>query len=48
MISAQVAWELAGNTQGKFRLGLGSQVKPHIIRRYSAEFDRPAAIRDHW
>ena len=25
MISAEIAWELAQNTRGKFRLGLGSQ-----------------------
>ncbi len=42
MISAQVAWELALNTQGRFRLGLGSQVKAHVTRRYSSEFDKPA------
>ena len=48
MVSAQVAWELAGNTGGRFRLGLGSQVKAHITRRYGAEFDRPAArMRDY-
>ncbi len=42
MVSAQVAWELAGETNGRFRLGLGSQVKGHVVRRYSAEFDHPA------
>lgn len=42
MMSAQIAWELARNTQGRFRLGLGSQVKAHITRRYSALFDKPA------
>ena len=48
MVSAQVAWELAGNTGGRFRLGLGSQVKAHITRRYGADFDRPAArMRDY-
>ena len=48
MVSAQIAWELAGNTGGRFRLGLGSQVKAHITRRYAAEFDRPAArMRDY-
>src|SRR4029078_11911305 len=30
MISAEIAWELALNTRGKFRLGLGSQGKCHI------------------
>ncbi len=33
MVSAQVVWELARNTGGRFRLGLGSQVRPHIVRR---------------
>ena len=48
MVSAQIAWELSGNTGGRFRLGLGSQVKAHITRRYAAEFDRPAArMRDY-
>ena len=48
MIAAQNAWELAANTQGRFRLGLGSQVKGHVIRRYSATFDRPAPqMRDY-
>ena len=48
MVSAAVAWELAHNTQGRFRLGLGSQVKGHVVRRYSAEFAPPAArMRDY-
>lgn len=48
MISAQIAWELALNTQGRFRLGLGSQVKGHVVRRYSAQFDKPAPqMRDY-
>jgi probable F420-dependent oxidoreductase len=41
MISAAIAWELAENTGGRFRLGLGSQVKAHIERRYSAPFAPP-------
>ena len=48
MISAQIAWELAENTQGSFRMGLGSQVKGHIQRRYSAKWDKPAPqMRDY-
>ena len=48
MISAQIAWELAENTQGSFRMGLGSQVKGHIQRRYSAQWDKPAPqMRDY-
>ena len=48
MVSAAVAWELAGNTAGRFRLGLGTQAQAHVVHRYSAEFGRPAArLRDH-
>ncbi|MEO0493816.1 MAG: TIGR03617 family F420-dependent LLM class oxidoreductase [Actinomycetota bacterium] len=48
MLSAAMAYEIAGNTGGRFRLGLGSQVRAHVERRYSAEFDRPAArMRDY-
>lgn len=48
MVSAAVAWELARNTGGRFRLGLGSQVKAHVERRYAAEFAPPAArMRDY-
>ncbi|MBV9952094.1 MAG: TIGR03617 family F420-dependent LLM class oxidoreductase [Acidimicrobiia bacterium] len=41
MVTASLAWELAEETEGRFRLGLGSQVKAHIERRYSSEFDPP-------
>ncbi|MBJ38278.1 MAG: LLM class F420-dependent oxidoreductase [Gammaproteobacteria bacterium] len=48
MVSAQVAWELAQNTDGRFRLGLGSQVRGHIERRYLATWDKPAPqMRDY-
>lgn len=48
MISAAIAWELAQNTEGRFRLGLGSQVRGHVKRRYSAEFAPPAPrMRDY-
>lgn len=48
MVSAAVAYEMAANTGGRFRLGLGSQVKAHVTRRYGSEFDRPAArLRDY-
>lgn len=43
MVSAAIAYEIAANTGGRFRLGLGSQVRAHVKRRYSAEFSRPAA-----
>jgi probable F420-dependent oxidoreductase len=48
MIAASIAWELAGNTQGRFRLGLGSQVKAHVERRYGVAFDPPGPrLRDY-
>lgn len=48
MIAAGLAWELAENTGGRFRLGLGSQVRAHIQRRYGAEYDPPGPrLRDY-
>lgn len=48
IVSAGLAWELAENTQGRFRLGLGSQVKAHVERRYGAEFEPPGPrLRDY-
>lgn len=48
MIAASLAWELAGNTGGRFRLGLGSQVRAHVERRYGMAFDPPGPrMRDY-
>ncbi len=48
MVSAAIAWEISHNTEGRFRLGLGSQVKAHIKRRYGAEFAPPGPrLRDY-
>ncbi|MDE0376623.1 MAG: TIGR03617 family F420-dependent LLM class oxidoreductase [bacterium] len=41
MVVAQTAWDLASFTGGRFRLGLGPQVKPHIERRFSMPWGRP-------
>ena len=41
MVTASLAWELAEASNGRFRLGLGTQVRAHIERRYSADFDPP-------
>ena len=41
MVTASNAWELAEVSGGRFRLGLGTQVRAHIERRYSAPFDPP-------
>jgi len=43
MVTAQIAWELAELTGGHFVLGLGTQVKAHIERRYSATYDHPGS-----
>jgi probable F420-dependent oxidoreductase len=48
MVTAQAAWDLADASNGRFVLGLGTQVKGHIERRFSATFDRPVArLRDY-
>ena len=48
MVTASIAWELAEVTGGRFRLGLGTQVRAHIERRYSTEFDPPGPrLRDY-
>ena len=43
MVTAQIAWELARASQGRFVLGLGSQVKSHIERRFSQPWSAPAS-----
>jgi probable F420-dependent oxidoreductase len=43
MVTAQVAWDLAAQTDGKFQLGLGTQVKAHITRRFSTPWSKPVA-----
>jgi probable F420-dependent oxidoreductase len=43
MVTAQIAWELADTTEGRFVLGLGTQVKAHNERRYSVKFDHPGS-----
>jgi probable F420-dependent oxidoreductase len=41
MVTAATAWELAEASGGRFRLGLGTQVRAHIERRYGTAFDPP-------
>lgn len=40
---AHTAWDLQLMSRGRFRLGLGSQIKPHIEKRYGATWSPPAA-----
>ena len=56
MLTAMDAWALAKGSAGRFDLGLGTQVRAHIERRFSVTFDRPlarmreyvAALRHIW
>ena len=59
MLLANVAWDLQDLSRGRFTLGLGSQIRPHVTRRFSMPWSRPAArmhelvralhaIWDHW
>ena len=38
---AHQAWDLQLLSQGRFTLGLGSQIRAQVEKRYGAEFDRP-------
>ncbi len=45
---AYTAWDLQALSGGRFALGIGSQVRAHIERRYGADWERPAArMREH-
>ncbi len=43
MTLAQSAHDLQRFSDGRFILGLGSQIKPHITKRFSMEWGQPAA-----
>lgn len=43
MTLANVGWDLQAYSGGRFLLGLGSQIKPHITRRFSMPWSQPAA-----
>jgi probable F420-dependent oxidoreductase len=53
---AYIAWDLARYSQGRFILGLGSQVRGHIERRFGVKWEKPVkklremilAIRAYW
>ncbi|OBB28966.1 TIGR03617 family F420-dependent LLM class oxidoreductase [Mycolicibacterium elephantis] len=47
-VTAATAWELQESSGGNFRLGLGTQVRTHVVRRYGVEFERPGPrLRDY-
>jgi len=43
MVLANIGWDLQALSKGRFNLGLGSQIKPHITKRFSMEWSKPAA-----
>lgn len=43
MTLATLAWDLQALSKGRFILGLGSQIKPHITKRFSMPWGQPAA-----
>lgn len=48
MVTAQVAWDLAAQSGGRFLLGLGTQIKPHITKRFGMEWSSPGPrLRDY-
>ena len=40
---AHAAWDLQLMSKGRFRLGLGSQIRVHVENRYGAAWSKPAA-----
>ncbi|MDP8972263.1 MAG: LLM class F420-dependent oxidoreductase [Actinomycetota bacterium] len=48
MVTAQISWDLQDLSGGRFILGLGTQVKAHIKRRFGMPWDKPAArLKDY-
>jgi probable F420-dependent oxidoreductase len=48
MATAQLAWDLQAHSGGRFVLGLGTQVKAHIERRFGMLWDAPVPrLRDY-
>jgi probable F420-dependent oxidoreductase len=48
LVTAQIAWDLQTISNGRFILGLGTQVRAHIERRYGMAWDAPVAkLRDY-
>ena len=48
MLAAQAAWDLQGLSEGRFELGLGTQVRGNVVRRFGMPWSAPAArLRDY-
>src|SRR5207249_10337194 len=42
MVTAMAAWDLQRASEGRFVLGLGTQVRAHNVRRFSVPWEPPA------
>lgn len=42
MIVANIGWDLQAYSEGRFILGLGTQIQPHIEKRFSMPWSHPA------
>lgn len=48
MVTAMTSWDLSRLTGGSFMLGLGTQIRAHITRRFSTEWGNPGPrLRDY-
>ncbi len=45
---AVASYDLQQLSRGRFRLGLGTQIKPHIEKRYGARWDKPVRQMREW
>ncbi len=56
MLLANIGWDLQTLSKGRFLLGLGTQIRPHIEKRFSMPWSKPAsrmremvlAIKEIW
>ncbi len=48
MATAQIAWDIQKLSKGRFTVGLGTQVKGHVVRRYGMDWVPPGPrMRDY-
>jgi probable F420-dependent oxidoreductase len=56
MILANIGWDMQALSKGRFMLGLGTQIRPHIVKRFGMPWSKPAmrmkemllAIKEIW
>ena len=56
MLLANIGWDMQALSKGRFLLGLGTQIRPHIVKRFGMPWSKPAlrmremvlAIREIW